>query len=204
MDAINNNRGTLIIRNLDPDIVEDQLCDALSQFGEIIYCKIPTDIKKFDGEKRYVSRGYAYVQFLNEYDAINAIHDLKDAEINGRPIEILPLCRRQHEIKKQPYKRCFIKNIPEYFNNRHLHELFEEFGTPISYEVMFDDNGKSKQFGFCTMSNHEEAERAAEGLNGRIIDELCIVCCCCMSKEDRLEYLENQEKNNRSYICFDT
>ena len=94
---VRSNQGNLFIKNLDPDITVSQLHDAFANFGEIISCKIPSDLQVNGDEKKYVSRGYGYVQFRNPDDAKQAMLDLKDASINGRPIEIQPFCRRQQK-----------------------------------------------------------------------------------------------------------
>lgn len=192
-----SNQGNLFIKNLDPDIEVSQLHDAFANFGEIISCKIPSDLVMKDGEKKYVSRGYGYVQFRNPEDAKQAMTDLKDASINGRPVEIQPFCRRQHQNPENTFVNCYIKNFPESFKDSDLKQLFEEFGTPVSCKIMVDDNGKSKQFGFCSMSTHEEALKATEGLNGREIENLTINCGRAMTKQERQKEIEKQSEKWR-------
>lgn len=104
IEKIKDINGKLFIKNLDPDIEVSQLHDAFANFGEIISCKIYGDhcfIPKFGDpntkEKRYVSRGYGYIHFQNPEDAKQALIDLKDASINGRPVEIQPFCRPQRK-----------------------------------------------------------------------------------------------------------
>jgi RNA recognition motif-containing protein len=48
-----------------------------------------------------------------------------------------------------------------------LEELFEEFGTVSSANVITDKfSGRSKGFGFVTMEDSEEANNAIKALNG--------------------------------------
>jgi RNA recognition motif-containing protein len=48
-----------------------------------------------------------------------------------------------------------------------LEELFEEFGTVSSANVITDKfSGRSKGFGFVTMEDAEEANKAIKALNG--------------------------------------
>lgn len=187
---VRSNQGNLFIKNLDPDIEVSQLHDAFANFGEIISCKIPSDLVVKGDEKKYVSRGYGYVQFRNPEDAKQAQTDLKDASINGRPVEIQPFCRRQHQNPETTFQNCYIKNFPESYKDNDLKKLFEEFGTPESYKVMTDQNGKSKQFGFCSMKTHEEAVKAVEGLNGREIQGFTLVCGRAMPRLERIKELE--------------
>ena len=200
--AINFNQGILFIKNLDPDIEVSQLHDAFANFGEIISCEIPSDIQiitKPDGtkEKKLISREYGYVQFRNPEDAKQAMTDLKDASINGRPVEVLPFCPRQQQNTETTFVNCFIQNIPESYTDEDLKNLFSEFGTPESYKVVTDENGKSKQFGFCSMSSHEEAVKAVEGLNGREIDGSTITCGRSKTKNERQKEIQIESEKWR-------
>lgn len=52
-----------------------------------------------------------------------------------------------------------------------LQDAFAAFGTVIDSTIINDRaTGKSKGFGFVTMSTNEEAERAINGLNGKSLD----------------------------------
>ena len=81
-------KGILFIKNLDPAIDMSQLHDILGEWGEIIFCKIATDA---EGK----SLGYGCVQFRDEKDADQAMQGLKEATINGRPVQIEPYQKRQ-------------------------------------------------------------------------------------------------------------
>lgn len=188
-----SNEGCLFIKNLDPDIEVSQLHDAFANFGEIISCEIPTDIVVKDGEKKHVSRGYGYVQFRNPEDAKQAMTDLKDSSINGRPVEIQPFVKRRNQNPEQVFTHCFIKDFPERFTENDLTNLFSEYGTPVSCKIVEDENDKSKRFGFCAMSTHEEAVKAVESLNGREIEGSIIICGRAMTKSERLKEKQSEK-----------
>ena len=99
-------RGCLLIKNLDPAIEVSQLHDALGNFGEIISCKIATDAY---GR----SLGYGYVQFREQKDADQAMQDLKEATINGRPVHIERYEKRQRQNPEDTYTNVYIENLPE-------------------------------------------------------------------------------------------
>ena len=199
---VRQNQGCLFINNLDPDIEVSQLHDAFANFGEVISCKIPADIIKVtkpDGtkEKKPVSWGYGYVQFLNPDDAKQVMIVLKDASINGRPVEIQPFCRRQHQNPETTFRNLYVENLPEGYTDEDLENLFLEFGTPTSYKVTTDKNKKSKQFGYCCMKNHRDAVRAVNGLNGREIEGSIIRCGRFKTKEERK--IESEKWRKASY-----
>jgi RNA recognition motif-containing protein len=65
-------------------------------------------------------------------------------------------------------KKLYCGNLSYNTSNSDLEQLFSEFGTVQSAEVVMDrDTGRSKGFGFVEMSNDQEASAAAEGLNLR-------------------------------------
>ncbi|WP_269916782.1 RNA recognition motif domain-containing protein [Alteromonas sp. PRIM-21] len=49
-----------------------------------------------------------------------------------------------------------VRNLPKSFTQENLEELFFEFGTITSCDLVMDDNsGLSKGFGFVEMSSQE-------------------------------------------------
>ena len=104
---IKNGQGKILIKNLDPEIEVSQLHDAFANFGEVITCEIPSDLVIRGDERKYVSRGYGYVQFRNPEDAKQAIVDLKGASINGRPIEIQHFDIQQDLNPEQSFTYCY-------------------------------------------------------------------------------------------------
>ena len=63
-------------------------------------------------------------------------------------------------------KKLYCGNLSYNTSNSDLEQLFSEFGTVQSAEVVMDrDTGRSKGFGFVEMSNDAEAAAATEGLN---------------------------------------
>lgn len=65
-------------------------------------------------------------------------------------------------------KRLYVGNLKYTVDSDQLRELFEQFGSVSSAEVLSDrDTGRSRGFGFVEMTNDEEALAAIETLDGR-------------------------------------
>ncbi len=65
-------------------------------------------------------------------------------------------------------KKLYCGNLTYGVSSSDLEQLFGEFGTVESAEVISDrDTGRSKGFGFVEMSSDSEAQAAAAALNGR-------------------------------------
>lgn len=179
-------QGNLFIKNLDKDIEVSQLHDAFGNFGEIISCKIPTD-------EHGKSRGYGYVQFRKSDDAEQAMADLKEASINGRPITIEHFQKRQRQNPEETFTNVYIKNLPPSIkNDQDLRNLFSKYGEIESCYLQVDENNVSRGVGFCAMKSHEEAAQAVKELNGMDLDGYNLTCNRSMSRAERLRYLRDQ------------
>ncbi|KAM0855698.1 hypothetical protein ACQ4PT_049607 [Festuca glaucescens] len=67
--------------------------------------------------------------------------------------------------------RVFVGNLPFSVDSAQLAGLFEQAGSVEMVEVIYDKlTGRSRGFGFVTMSTVEEVEEAVEQLNGYVLD----------------------------------
>jgi RNA recognition motif-containing protein len=68
-------------------------------------------------------------------------------------------------------KRLFVGNLPLQVSSAELNQLFSEFGTVQSVEIMQGrGGGRMKGFGFVEMDSEAEALAAIQGLRDREID----------------------------------
>ncbi|QDV22816.1 RNA recognition motif domain-containing protein [Aureliella helgolandensis] len=65
-------------------------------------------------------------------------------------------------------KKLYCGNLSYNVRSAQLEQLFAEFGTVVSAQVIEDrETGRSKGFGFVEMSTEQEASAAIDGLNGQ-------------------------------------
>ena len=65
-------------------------------------------------------------------------------------------------------KKLYCGNLSYNVSNSDLDQIFGEYGTVQSAEVIMDrDTGRSKGFGFVEMGSDEEAQAAIAGVNGK-------------------------------------
>jgi RNA recognition motif-containing protein len=65
----------------------------------------------------------------------------------------------------------YVGNLDFRVNEDDLKDIFEEFGTVSSTKVITDKfSGRSRGFGFVTMEDHTEAEKAISDLNGARVE----------------------------------
>ena len=68
-------------------------------------------------------------------------------------------------------KKLYCGNLSYNTTSSDLDQMFAEFGTVKSAEVISDrDTGRSKGFGFVEMNSDQEAQAAIEGLNLRDVE----------------------------------
>ena len=65
-------------------------------------------------------------------------------------------------------KRLYVGNLKYTVTSVQLEQLFEQFGSVSSAEVLIDrETGRSRGFGFVEMPDDEQAHEAIETLDGR-------------------------------------
>jgi len=70
----------------------------------------------------------------------------------------------------------YVGNLDYEVDENDLKDIFEEFGTIQEAKIIHDKmSGRSKGFGFVTMDNPEEANKAMEKLNGSELENRTMV-----------------------------
>merc|ERR1719205_296144 len=177
--------GNVFIKNLDKSIDNKAMYDTFSAFGNILSCKVAQDA---DGG----SKGYGFVHFETEEAAMNAIQKVNGMLLNEKKVFVgrfVPRKEREKELgeKAKKFTNVYIKNFGDDLSDDKLKEMFTKFGKITSYkvvrddkanssgdtadmgEVLVDDSGKAKGFGFVSFEESESAEKAVDELNGQEI-----------------------------------
>jgi cold-inducible RNA-binding protein len=83
-------------------------------------------------------------------------------------------------------RKLYVGNLAYQVGDAELEQLFSEFGTVDSAQVIQDrDTGRSKGFGFVEMSSDHEAQAAIAALNGKDVDGRNLTVNEARPKEDR-------------------
>jgi len=66
----------------------------------------------------------------------------------------------------------YVGNLNYKVDENDLEDIFQDYGTVSSSRIITDKfSGRSKGFGFVTMENQDEAEKAISELNGAEFEE---------------------------------
>jgi len=72
----------IYIGNLSYNVGEEDLKKIFEEYGEVTSIKVITD--KFTGK----SKGFGFIEMPNKEEAISAIRELNDAELDNRNIKV--------------------------------------------------------------------------------------------------------------------
>lgn len=82
--------------------------------------------------------------------------------------------------------KLYIGNLPYSTTSEELQQQFSQAGSVVEAVVMMDKmTGRSRGFGFVTMANDADAQKAIEMFNGKDMGGRAIVVNEARPKEDR-------------------
>jgi RNA recognition motif-containing protein len=83
-------------------------------------------------------------------------------------------------------KKLYCGNLSYNTTSSDLDQMFSEFGTVKSADVIMDrDTGRSKGFGFVEMNSDQEAQAAIDAINGKEHDGRTLTVNEARPREDR-------------------
>ena len=82
--------------------------------------------------------------------------------------------------------KLFVGNLSFQTTENDLQDAFAAFGTVTETNLMMDRaTGRSRGFGFVTMSTDDEAQKAIEGLNGKELGGRALTVNVARPREER-------------------
>ncbi|KAL9939218.1 hypothetical protein V8E36_002031 [Tilletia maclaganii] len=190
----------IYVKNLDPSVTQEELEEMFTRYGKITSAVLSVED---DG----TSRGFGFINFENHDQAQNAVNELHDSEHKGQKLFVARAqkkteredeLRRSYEAAKNEKLSKFqgvnlyLKNIPEEFDDERLREEFAPFGTITSCKIMRGTNGVSRGFGFVCYAAPEEANKAVQEMNGKMMDNKPLYVTLAQRKDVRRQQLEAQ------------
>lgn len=144
--------SNLYIRGLPDDCTDEDLRKMCEKYGIIKSTKSILD------KKTGQCKGYGFVDFSEEVDALKALESLQAI---GTDVQF---ARRQEEDPTNLY----LSNLPKYYSEKDLEKLLSPYGRIISTRVLREPSGYSRGVGFVRLDSRENCEKAREALNGTI------------------------------------
>ncbi|CAI0424693.1 unnamed protein product [Linum tenue] len=197
--SMSNTRfNNVFVKNLSESTADEDLKKVFGEYGAITSAVVMRD---GDGK----SRCFGFVNFENADDAAKAVEALNGKKFDDKEWFVgkaQKKSEREQELKgrfEQSMKEAvdkyqglnlYIKNLDDRISDEKLKELFSEFGTVTSCKVVRDPSGISKGSGFVAFATPEEASRAINEMNGKIIVSKPLYVAHAQRKEDRRARLQ--------------
>jgi nucleolin len=160
------------VGNISWDTDEDVLKQTFSEYGTVGKVNVVRDAEGF-------SRGFAFVTLPDMAAVDAAIAGMSGMEVDGRSVrcdKVLPRGERPQREERAPRSnaspfRLYVGNLPWSFEEYDLKDAFGEYGEVTDAKVIFDrETGRSRGFGFVTLSSDAEVDAAIENLDGADIN----------------------------------
>ncbi|CAA7030849.1 unnamed protein product [Microthlaspi erraticum] len=160
----------LFVGNLPYDVDSQALAMLFEQAGTV---EISEVIYNRDTDQ---SRGFGFVTMSTVEEAEKAVEKLNRYEVNGRLLTVNRAAPRGSRPEREPrvYEAAFkiyVGNLPWDVDNARLQQVFSEHGKVVEARVLTDrETGRSRGFGFVTMSNETEVNDAIAALDGQNLE----------------------------------
>ncbi|KAF6149507.1 hypothetical protein GIB67_003655 [Kingdonia uniflora] len=160
----------LFVGNLSFEIDSEKLAQLFDQAGvvevaEVIYNR-ETD----------QSRGFGFVTMSTVAEAEKAVEIFHRYDLNGRLLTVNKAAPRGSRPERaprvyEPSFKIYVGNLPWQVDDASLEQTFSEHGKVVEARVVYDrESGRSRGFGFVTMSTQAELNDAIAALDGTSMD----------------------------------
>ena len=203
------------VKNFGDHYNKETLEKLFAKYGAITSCDVMTSDGKSKGfgfvAFAQPEEAEAAVQALND-SAVDGsdlkLHVCRAQKKSERHAE-LKKKHEQHKVERmQKYQgvNLYVKNLDESVDDEALKKQFENFGNITSakvglvpleffislFQVMTDENGRSKGFGFVCFEKPEEATTAVTEMNSKMVCSKPLYVALAQRKEDRRAQLASQ------------
>ncbi|CAG9772956.1 unnamed protein product [Ceutorhynchus assimilis] len=190
----------LFVKNFGQNMTDQKFKDLFSNFGVITSSLVVRDA---DG----TSKGFGFVAFEDAKCAEKAAEEMNGYEFETRTIYVGPAQKKAERVQELRKKfeqqrmerftryqgvNLYIKNLDDTFDDDKLKTEFEPYGTITSAKVMTAANGRSRGFGFVCYTNTDEATKAIQEMNAKIVGSKPLYVALAQRKETRRAYLASQ------------
>jgi len=193
---LHEENSSLYIGDLFPDVNEEDILNIFSKMSGLISVRICRDVisKK--------SLGYGYINFKDTKHAKRAMKKMNfyfDNDLFKKPLRLM-WKEKDSTLRSSGKGNLFVNYLPVNFKTIDLYKLFLPFGKILSCKICFDENGKSKKFGFVHFFSSHDAKEAIKKLNGISLNGTTISICPFMKKEARNFLLPKKSNFTNVYI----
>lgn len=160
----------IFVGNLSYDIDDQKLGELFGQAGYV------DDVNVVYNNQTGQSRGFGFVMMRSVEEAEKAVEMLSGYDLSGRLLTVNKAGERATRPERQPRvfdssSRVYVGNLPWQVDDARLQQIFSKYGKVLNARVVSDrESGRSRGFGFVTMSTESELNDAVSNLDGQDLD----------------------------------
>ncbi|CAI5982924.1 unnamed protein product [Closterium sp. NIES-64] len=170
----------IYVGNLPFNVDSESLAEIFQEAGVVELVEVIYD--RDSGR----SRGFGFVTMSTPEEAQSAIEKFDGSELGGRMLKVnMPVPRGERERGARNERprgdrprfggnqgnKLYVGNLSWGMDDMALEDLFAEFGKVLEAKVVLDrDSGRSRGFGFVTLSSDAEVQEAISNLDGADVD----------------------------------
>ncbi|KAJ4961465.1 hypothetical protein NE237_021375 [Protea cynaroides] len=160
----------LFVGNLPFDIDSEKLAKLFDQAGVV---EISEVIYNRETDR---SRGFGFVTMSTVEEAEKAVEMFHRYDVSGRLLTVNKAAPRGARPERPPRVfesslRIYVGNLPWEVDDARLEQVFSEHGKVVDARVVYDrETGRSRGFGFVTMSSQSDLDDAIAALDGQSLD----------------------------------
>ncbi|ESW09982.1 hypothetical protein PHAVU_009G171500 [Phaseolus vulgaris] len=161
----------IFVGNLPYDVDSEKLAMLFDKAGVVEIAEV---IYNRETDR---SRGFGFVTMSTVEEAEKAVEKFSGYDYDGRQLTVNKASPRGAQPERPPRRNfepaasIYVGNLPWDIDSTRLEQVFSEHGKVVSARVVYDrDSGRSRGFGFVTMSTETEMNDAVAALDGQTLD----------------------------------
>ncbi|KAK1258195.1 hypothetical protein QJS04_geneDACA021085 [Acorus gramineus] len=160
----------LFVGNLPYDLDSERLAALFDKAGVVEVAEV---IYNRETDR---SRGFGFVTMSTIEEAEKAVEMFNRYDVNGRLLTVNKAAPRGSQPERiprsfEPSFRLYVGNLPWQVDDARLEQVFSEHGKVVEARVVYDrETGRSRGFGFVTMTSETELNDAIAALDGQNLD----------------------------------
>ncbi|XP_009786468.1 polyadenylate-binding protein 3-like [Nicotiana sylvestris] len=185
------------VKDLPETTTDEDLKKLFEKYGTITSAVVMKD-------KNGKSKCFGFVNYESSDAAVSAVEQLNGSSLKEKVLYVGKAQKKSEREAKLKAKfeqerasrfeklkgaNLYLKNLDS-VSDENLKELFSEYGTITSCKVMRDSKGVSKGSGFVAFSTPEEATRALNEMNGKLIGKKPLFVAVAQRKDERRAWLQ--------------
>ncbi|KAJ0231995.1 Polyadenylate-binding protein 5 [Hirschfeldia incana] len=188
------------VKNLPKEMDDDELKKTFGKYGDISSAVVMKD--ESGNTKRF-----GFLNFVRFEDAAAAVEKMNGISLGEKVLYVGKAQKKSERVEELRRKfeqenisryeklqgtNLYVKNLDDSVDDEKLKEMFSEYGNVTSSKVMINSGGLSRGFGFVAFSSPEDASKAMNEMNVKMVGKKPLYVALAQRKEERRNHLQTK------------